>query len=152
MNTVRRSAIVVLLVLLSGCAGSGPTSPTGTNPAPSLPLPTPPATNFPPLSGPSRTFIFARELLYPVSDYTKKSRFILYDNGAFVLQFPSVGEGGYRGGYKDASGVITFEWEGWNIAGPWGAIGSLTGDSLTVKYNEIMQWTDFEDATYALMP
>jgi hypothetical protein len=152
MNTVRRSAIVVLLVLLSACAGSGPTSPTGTNPAPSLPLPTPPATNFPPLSGPSRTFIFARELLYPVSDYTKKSRFILYDNGAFVLQFPSVGEGGYRGGYKDASGVITFEWEGWNIAGPWGAIGSLTGDSLTVKYNEIMQWTDFEDATYALMP
>ncbi len=68
------------------------------------------------MSGPSRTFFFDRELSYPVSDYTKKSQFVLYDNGAFVLQYPSLGEGGYRGGYKDANGVITFEWEGWNIS------------------------------------
>jgi hypothetical protein len=152
MNTsVRRGAVVGLLVLLSACAGSGPTSPTATNPPPSLPLPTPPATNFPPLSGPSRTFLFARELSYPVSDYTKKSRFILYDNGAFVLQYPSLGGGGYRGGYKDASGVIIFDWEGWSVAGPWSATGILSGDSLTVKFNDIMLWTDFEDAVYLLM-
>ena len=54
--------------------------------------------NFPPLSGPSRTFIFDGELTYPVRDFTRKSRFVLYDNGAFVLQYPSsLGDGRYRG-------------------------------------------------------
>jgi hypothetical protein len=67
-----------------------------------------------------------------------------------VLQFPSVGEGGYRGGYEQVNGVITFEWEGWNVAGPWGATGTLSGDVLTVRYNEIMLQTDFEDAVYVL--
>jgi hypothetical protein len=104
------------------------------------------------LSGPSRTFVFDRQLSYPVRGYTRTSRFILYDNGAFVLQYPSLGEGGYRGGYKDADGVVMFEWEGWSAAGPWGATGVLTGDSLTVQYNEIMHHTDFEDALYMLMP
>lgn len=106
---------------------------------------------FPPLSGPSRTFIFERELLYPVTDSTMKSRLVLYDNGAFVLQYPSTGEGGYRGGYSEANGALTFAWEGWSAAGPWGAAGILTGDSLTLKFNPIMQLTDFEDAVYVLM-
>ena len=107
---------------------------------------------FPPLSGPSRTFVFDRELSYRVSDYTKMSRFVLYDNGAFVLQYPSLGQGGYRGGYKDANGVTTFEWEGWSVAGPWGASGTLEGDALTVQYNQMMQLSDFEDAVYVLIP
>jgi hypothetical protein len=75
----------------------------------------------------------------------------LYDNGAFVLRFPSLGEGGYRGGYNDANGVIALEWEGWSLAGVWGATGTLKGDSLTIQYNEVMQFTDFEDAVYVLM-
>jgi hypothetical protein len=103
------------------------------------------------LSGPSRTFIFDRQLVYPVSEYTKHSRLILYDNGGFVLRFPSVGEGGYRGGYQDVNGTIVFEWEGWNVGGPWGATGTLKSDSLTIEYNQIMQFTDFEDAVYVLM-
>jgi hypothetical protein len=104
------------------------------------------------LSGPARTFVFDRELSYGVSDYTKKSRFVLYDNGAFVLQFLSLGEAGYRGAYEEANGVITLQWEGWSTAGPWGATGTLKGDSLTVQYNLIMQMTDFEDAVYVRMP
>jgi hypothetical protein len=48
--------------------------------------------------------------------------------------------------------VITFDWEGWSAAGPWGATGSIRGDSLTVEFNLIMQLTDFEDAVYALVP
>ena len=150
-TTVGRGAAVVLLVLFAACETSGPTSPTGTNPPSALPPTTPtPATVFPPLSGPSRTFIFDRELSYPVSGYTRSSRFVLYDNGAFMLQYPSLGEGGYRGRYKDANGKIMFEWEGWSVAGPWGATGTLKGDSLTVQYNEIMHHTDFEDALYVL--
>jgi hypothetical protein len=91
-------------------------------------------------------------LSYRVSEYTKKSRFVLYDNGAFVLMFPSIGEGGYRGGYTETNGAITFEWEGWSVAGPWGATGTLKDGSLTVRYNGIMQLTDFEDAVYLLTP
>jgi hypothetical protein len=154
-TTVRRCAAVVLLVLSAACGSSAPTSPTGTHQRPALSSqsPTPrPATNFPPLSGPSRTFVFDRELSYRVSDYTRNSRFVVYDNGAFVLQYPSLGELGYRGGYRDANGVIVFEWEGWSVAGPWGATGTLEGQSLTVRYNEIMQHTDFEDAVYVLRP
>jgi hypothetical protein len=152
-TTVGRGAVVVLLVLFAACGSSAPISPTGANPPSVFPRPTPPpATVFPPLAGPSRTFTFDRELSYRVSDYTRNSRFVLYDNGAFVLQYPSLGEGGYSGGYKDVNGVITFEWEGWSVAGPWGATGTLKGDSLTVQYNEIMQHTDFEAALYVLMP
>jgi len=80
------------------------------------------------------------------------SRFVLYDNGAFVLQYSSLGEGGYRGEYKDANGIVTFEWEGWSVAGRWGASGTLRGDELTVQYNLIMQLTDFEDAVYVRIP
>ena len=154
MNSTRRcGAIVVLFVLAAACGSSGPTAPTVASQASAFPSPTPPpATEFPPLSGPSRTFVFDRELSYRVNDYTKKSRFILYDNGAFVLQFPSVGEGGYRGGYEGADGVIAFQWEGWNVVGPWGATGTLKGDSLTVRYNDVMLWTDFEDAVYVRIP
>jgi hypothetical protein len=97
------------------------------------------------LSGPSRTFVFDRELTHAVQDYTKSSRFVLYDTGGFVLQFP---RGEYRGGYTERDGVVTFEWEGWSTAGPWAATGSLTGDSLLVRYNIIMTMTDFEDAAY----
>lgn len=154
--TVRHRALVVLLVFSAACGSSGPssswrpsrsTSPTPTPQPPVLPAPPPPST-FPPLSGPSRTFIFDHPLSNPVADYTKNSRFVLYDDGAFVLQY--VGLTDYRGGYTVANGVITFAWEGWSAAGPWGATGVLNGDSLTVQYNGIMQMTDFEDAVYVL--
>ena len=145
-TNLRRSAFAALLALFAACGSSGPTSPTGTNP-----FTTPFVLKFLPLSGPARTFIFDRELSFPVSDYTKTSRLVLYDNGAFVLEYPKLGEGGYRGRYKEASGVVTFEWEGWSAAGPWGATGILKGESLTVQYNVIMQQTDFEDAVYVLM-
>ena len=100
----------------------------------------------PPLSGPARTFEFDRQLSYSVRSYTQESRFVLYDNGAFVLQYGTAG--GYPGRYSESNGVITFEWEGWSAAGPWGASGRLTDDTLSVRYNLVMQMTDFEDAIY----
>ena len=149
-TTVWRGALLVLLMLSAACGSSGPTSPTGTSQPTAVPSPAPQrGISAPPLSGPSRTFVFDRELSYRVRDYTKKSRFVLYDNGAFVLRFEGLA-GEHRGAYTEADGVMSFEWEGWNIGGPWGATGALKGDRLTVQYNEIMQWTDFEDAVYAL--
>ena len=47
--------------------------------------------------------------------------------------------------------AVVFDWDGRSVAGPWGAIGTLKGDSLTVQYNGIMQLSDFEDAVYALI-
>ena len=144
-TTVCRGAVVVLLMFSAACGGSGFTSPTGTSqpPAPS-PAPPPPIT-FPPLSGPSRTFIFDRELSDPVRDYTKVSRFVLYDNGAFVLQYVSL-PAEYRGGYSQVNGVIAFD-----FGGPWRATGTVKGDSLTVQYNLSMAFADFEEAVYVLM-
>jgi hypothetical protein len=112
----------------------------------------PPPRNFPPLTGPSRTFAFDHELGYPAQDYTKHSRFVLYDTGGFLLQYTSLAGDGYRGGYTQTDGTITFEWEGWSVAGPWAATGTLKDGTLTVRYNDIMQWTDFEDAVYRLTP
>jgi hypothetical protein len=153
MNTaVCRGVIVVLLMLSAACGSSSPTSPSGGSQpsAPPVPFPPPPP-SFPPLSGPSRTFTFDRELSFPVTGYTRNSRFVLYDNGAFVLQYVSL-NGEYRGGYTEANGVLHFAWEGWSVAGTWEATGTISGDALAVRYNLIMQMTDFEDAVYALTP
>ena len=35
-----------------------------------------------------------------------------------------------------------------DAAGPWGATGTLRGDTLTVGYNTVMSMSDFEDAVY----
>ena len=91
-TTIRHSAVVVLLLLYAACGDSGPTSPTRTTSQQAVPVPAPPAppVTIPPLSGPSRTYVFDHELLYRVSDYTKNSRFVLYDSGAFALQEPGL--------------------------------------------------------------
>ena len=158
-TTVHRGAVVMVLVLLAACGGSGPTSPTGTTPPFTPPPPPPPSPqiDFPPLSGPSRTFIFDRELSYRVRDFTQKSRFVLYANGAFELQYPpsQYGPGLFRGQYQDANGVLMFlfEFNGRRVGSPFDdATGTLKGDSLTVQYHELMQHADFENAVYVLMP
>ncbi len=144
---VGRGAVIVLLVLSAACEGSVPTSPTGTNPSltPIVTLPSPAQTppSFPPLSGPARTFVFERAD-HRVAEYTEKSRFVLYDNGAFALQYPTLG-GQYRGSYKEENGLITFAWADYGS----GATGRLDGNSLKVEYVVMMQMSDFEDAVYA---
>jgi hypothetical protein len=151
-TTARRGALWLLLAVSAACGGSDPTMPTAPTSTPLVASqPTPPRPSFPPLTGSFRTFAFERGTANGVREYTAQSRFLLYDNGAFALQYLSLG-GEYRGGYTESNGVITFEWEGWNISGPWGATGTLRDGHLAVHYNEIMFWTDFEDAQYVLTP
>ncbi|PYR63909.1 MAG: hypothetical protein DMF87_22185 [Acidobacteria bacterium] len=136
---------------LAGCGdgvrSAAPTAPTPTV-VPSL-QPVPPSLTgtYPPITGPARVFVY-RDSPYPrVAAYTLTSRFVLYDDGRFALQYEQpVGE--YRGTYTASDGVVTFNWEGWSVAGPWGAEATLSGDVLNVRYNLIMQLTDFEDADY----
>ena len=152
-TTARRGVVAVLLVVAAACESSRPTSPTGPSQPPVLPpSPTPPPPReFPPLTGPSLTFIFERELSYPVSQYTKQSHFVIFDNGAFLLQYLNLGGDGYHGGYTEANGVITFDFGGFSGGATNGdATGTLKGNSLTVDYNGLMEISDFEDAVYVL--
>ena len=115
---------------------------------------------FPPLAGPGRIYAFSRSLWGwgaggGVMEYTRQSRYVLYDDGSFALQMwlGAWGAGEYRGTYEmESDGRIDFAWEGWSRAGPWGATGTLSKDTLSVRYNLVMMMTDFEDAEYILDP
>lgn len=72
-----------------------------------------------------------------------------------MLQYPpsSLGDGAYRGQYRDANGAIMFlfEFQGRSVADAWDdATGTLKGDSLTVQFDEIMKHSDFENAVDVL--
>jgi hypothetical protein len=145
-STVLLGALIVPLVLFVSCDGSPLGSPTPESEAPgNFPSPRPPRppTNFPPLSGPSRTFVFHSELSYPVRDFTKQSRFVLYDNGAFELRYPHLADGTYHGAYEEDNGVVAFSWD---------ATGRLSNGELAVDFSEQSEQADFEDAIYVLMP
>ena len=109
-------------------------------------------TSFPPVSRAAGVFYFLNQSSYPISGYTTRSHYVLYDNGNFELQYADNGGLEYRGRYTEANSLITFNWEGWSAAGPWGATGRLKGDTLTVAYNIIMALSDFEDAVYLREP
>lgn len=161
-TSIRHGAVVVLVLLGAACGSSGPASPTGPGPIAASPPPTPnvppepPAPiDFPPLSGPSRTFVFERELDNPVRDFTRQSRIVLYDNGAFDLRYPpsQSGSGSFPGAFQVADGVLMFlfQFQGRSVGSRWDdATGTLEGDSLTVRYHEQMHHADFEDAVYVL--
>ena len=146
-----RAALLALAIVAGvvsfACSGS-PSAPTPKAPDAavvpvSAPGPTPPV----PDGVQVRTFAFVSASAYAVRDYTKASQFLLSDNGSFTLHYPS---GDYRGTYTESAGTIAFEWEAGSRGGPWAATGTLVGDTLTLKYNLIMELSDFEDAVYAL--
>lgn len=160
----RCGAVVAFLVCVVACEDSAPTSPSRFSlppppaaPAPPYPPPppTPPRTpiTFPPLSGPSRTFVFDHELTYPVRPFTKQSRFVLFDNGAFVLEYLSIPAFTPSGQYRPTDGVLMFLFEGAGryVDEAWDdAVGTLQGDSLTIEFEEQMQHSDYENAVYVL--
>src|SRR5437868_15455028 len=108
-TTILCVAFGALLVAGVACGSPDSTSPDGSSPAANNPptpsVPAPPTQSFPAPIGPSRTFVFDHELKYPVSGYTKDSRFVLYDNGAFALGYTGLGAE-YRGGFTEPDGVI----------------------------------------------
>jgi hypothetical protein len=140
-TVVRCGILINVLLLLVACNANQATT--------MGPLPTsastvqPPPTPFTPLSGTTR-YEFSASLSYPVHDYTAASTFTLYDNGTFLLHYGLGGSGGYVGAYRQEAERIhlQFDWPGWN------AVGTLTGDSMKVRFNADMQLTDFENAVY----
>ena len=131
-HSIAKITFGALLVTVAGCKDSPlPVEPSA--PPPSL-------TNFPVPS--SAASVYDRT---SPSLYANGSRYVIYDNGTFSLQFPF---GEYLGRYSRKDSAITFQFDGWSVMGPWLADGIFAGDSLTVKYNEVMNLSDFEDGTY----
>jgi hypothetical protein len=147
-NAIARfGALAALLALTGAC--SDVKMPTAPAPVHSQQVPAlEPLPPLPPISRPARVFEFVPSPAHPTSAITETSRYVLYDDGTFALQFNGVFE--YLGTYTEADGVIQFFWEGRSVAGPWGANGTLDGNTLTVRYNIIMQLSDFEDCAYRL--
>lgn len=121
----------------------------------SAPTPAPPfepgvPPPFPAVTRAARVYVLAQYPSYSYHGGPLASRYVLYDDGAFGLQYasPRFGNFEYRGTYTESSGEVDFQWEGWSAAGPWGATAKITEESLTVRYNLIMQLTDFEDGVY----
>jgi hypothetical protein len=135
------------LLLLSGCAGDHqPIAPSVVDEAPTPP-PTQTACVFPAFAQTDRVYTFAESRLPPAA-HTRCSRFVLYENGRFVLQFGLTSA--YSGRYSVLDNVVDFQWDGLSVAGPWGADAVLDGDTLRVNYNPVMELSDFEDAVYKL--
>ena len=155
----RAATLVALLGLAAACADITPPASRPALPPPSSTPPsgTPIATGggFPALSRAGEIYWEAGA---PYGDPASlqnhngmlMSRFVLYNDGTFALQFMSgrVGFFDYKGSYVRADASVGFTWEGWSTAGPWGATGTVRGDTLHVAYNNIMMLSDFVDADY----
>jgi hypothetical protein len=144
MTVSRRVAILGFLVFSASCDYTE-------RPAAPSPVPLPPATILPsPTSGPppatgaATTYVFDGQLSYPIRAYTAGSKYELYQNGRFSLQYASL-SGEYAGTYLQENDAIVFSFAG---DSRWGAVGTVRGDSLEVRYNEIMEHSDFENAVY----
>jgi hypothetical protein len=162
-TTVRRSAVIVLSVFSVACENSAPIWPSETSQQTSQPAPPSLADSAAGTFGRMSSVIWAiahlclrcrtdgstavgqSELRVAPHDYTRNSRFVLYDNGAFLLQYPpsSFGDGQLPGAYRDANGLLMFLF--WSSSGrsvdeAWDdATGTLEGMSLTIQYQESMQ-------------
>lgn len=150
VRTIARVTVLALIGLSAACLDiATPTQVPQVIQSPVRPpAAAPPApSNLPPLTGPSREFVFTSQPAFRVSAHTRSSRFVLFENGAFVMEYVELGLQ-YRGRWTQTNDVIVFEWEGWSAAGPWGATARVVGPSLMVTYNLIMQMTDFEDGVY----
>ena len=144
MNAVRRASLIALVVATACSDAPLPIAPSSI-PLPSIP---PTSTGNPPIIGTPPPFPSVSEpaRIYNAVDspYTPmhgSSRYVLYDDGTFALQYgsPNYAFFEYRGTYEEANDLITFggEWTGW-----------FSGDSLAVRYTERMHHSDFLDGVY----
>lgn len=159
MRTVNARSMLMRLVVgglltmsWSACDAGRPSMP-GAPTAPSAsPAPPPPVTvtPFPPLSGAATTYRFSEPLenfgRYRVSGVTEGSSFVLFESGGCYLQYEAFADRPYRGRYEQDGGRITFYFSERSNAGD--AIGTLKSNLLEIRYSEIMQHSDFENAVY----
>ena len=144
-------SLIGVLMLGLACGTEGPTAPSSVqNPPTPAPTPAPPTPQPPqplPSGEPIATYVFHGALDYPIRGFTTESQYLLYDNGVFGLRydaFPHI----YFGTYRQDDDTIMFRFDGgWTWDGK-DATGTLKGDLLEVRYSDIMQHSDFENAVY----
>jgi hypothetical protein len=149
MGVALRVSIAAAVVVL--CACGQPTSPLSPSIGP-FASNKPSPVGFPAITEPARIFVVESAPALPEYGSPMPSRYVLYDDGRFALQYLSLTRPffQYTGRYTDVNGAITFNWNAANLAGSWGATGALTAGRLTVHYNTVMILDDFEDGVYVL--
>jgi hypothetical protein len=143
MIALRVGALVGCLFMLFAC-NNGPTAPTPLPPSPPATVQPPPTSVLPPVSGNARAYVFNAPVSYQVRGYTMMSRYVLRSGGTFSLQYASLGIE-YVGTFTEDNGIVSFRFA---ADGRWDAIGTVSGDSLEVRYNVVMEHSDFENAVY----
>ena len=94
---------------------------------------------FPAPSRPAQIYVEA------VQTSSQPSRYVLYEDGSFALQYPF---GEYPGTWSQKDDVITFTFR----EPLWEAIGFLAGNHMIIQYNYYMAFSDFRGQTYVRSP
>lgn len=141
MTRIHSTLTVAIVVALLSTACSEVTRVVDTSPLTNPPAVVP----FPAVTRPA-TIYRAPDALYGFP-----SRYVVYDDGTFALQFTAP-EGhlrypDYAGRYTRTGTVLTFDFERSDQFGNWIGTGALRGEELHVTYSEAMQM-DFAGGTY----
>lgn len=161
VTRVARTMAVGLSVALSACAESTPVGPDAQAVAqPTTPAPSPATPLAPPFKAPSSPAHIYQEtgplyaFAYSYHGGILESRYVLYDDGSFALQFASARNGlfEYDGKYVRSGSEIRFLFNDSNTGGPWNAVGTTDGTKIRVDYNGIMIGADFESGVYLENP
>ena len=148
MNRVLRCGSLIGALTL-GLACGTEQQPTAPGPVTTQSTVTPPHTppQRLPQGEPVATYGFSGPLDYPIRGFTSGSQYLLYENGVFGLRYDAFAHV-YLGMYRQDDATITFRFDG---AWTWDqgfAMGTLKEDLLEVRYSDIMQHSDFENAVY----
>lgn len=71
----------------------------------------------------------------------------MYDNGVFGLRYDAFSHV-YLGTFRQDNDTIAFRFHPPSAVDHVDATGTLKGDLMEVRYSEIMQHSDFENAVY----
>ena len=146
-RVLRCGSLIGGLMLGLACGTEQPTAPSAV-PAPRTITqpPTQPPQRLP-LGEPVATYIFGGQLNYAIRGFTTGSQYLLYDNGVFGLRYDAFAHV-YLGTYRQDNATITFRFDGVWTWDQGIATGTLKGDLLEVRYSDIMEHSDFENAVY----
>ena len=142
-RVLRCGWLVAWLMLVLACGIEHSTAP---GPVTAPPTTTQPPQPLPP-GEPVAIYVFSGPLDYAPSPVTKGSQYLLYDDGVFGLRYDAFSHV-FLGVYRQDNDTITFQFDDkWTSDGG-DATGTLKGELLEVRYSEIMQHSDFENAVY----
>jgi hypothetical protein len=145
---------VFTAALVGVLAGSSCGDRAGITAPSQAPAPRPPLVErqLPPLAGAAVIYAFHEALenfgVRRVRTFTERSSFVLYESGAFALRIEGLAQQA-TGTYERGDEHIRFYFG--EDSTTVDAIGTVTGHLMEVRYSEIMQHSDFENAVYQIV-